>query len=61
MLEYKGYKASVIYDEQNKIYTGMVNNFKDVITFSGLSEDELEEEFHKSVENYIEWCKEEKD
>lgn len=61
MLEYKGYKASVIYDEQNKIYTGMVTNIKDVITFSGLSEDELEEEFHKSVEDYIEWAKEGKD
>ena len=59
--DYKGYKASVMCDEDNKIFTGMVTNSREVITFSGLSEDELEKEFHKSVEDYLEWCKEDEE
>ena len=46
------------YDEVNNIFTGMVINTRTVITFSGTSVKELEKEFKNSVEDYLEWCKE---
>lgn len=57
-MTYKGYVAKIEYDEDNNIFTGMVINTRTVITFSGLSVDELEKEFRNSVEDYLEWCKE---
>ena len=33
-------------------------NSRSVITFHGTTVDELEEEFHNSVNDYLEWCKE---
>lgn len=57
-MTYKGYVAKIEFDEDNNIFTGMVINTRTVITFSGLSVDELEKEFHNSVEDYLQWCKE---
>ena len=57
-MKYKGYVAKIEYDEDNRIFTGMVINTRTVITFSGTSVKELESEFKNSVEDYLEWCKE---
>ena len=57
-MKYKGYVAKIEYDEDNSIFTGMVINTRTVITFSGTSVKELETEFKNSVEDYLEWCKE---
>ena len=56
-MTYKGYVAKIEYDEDNNIFTGMVINTRTVITFSGTSVKELEDEFKNSVEDYLEWCK----
>ena len=57
-MTYKGYVAKIEYDEDNNVFTGMVINTRTVITFSGTSVQELEKEFKNSVEDYLEWCKE---
>ena len=57
-MTYKGYVAKIEYDEDNNVFTGMVINTRTVITFSGISVQELEKEFKNSVEDYLEWCKE---
>ena len=58
MMKYKGYIGKAEYDDENRIFSGMVVNTKTVITFHGYSVDELEREFRTSVDDYIKWCKE---
>ena len=58
MMNYKGYIGKVEYDDENRVFTGSVINVKTVITFHGSTVDELESEFRASVEDYLEWCKE---
>lgn len=58
MMTYKGYIGKVDYDDENRIFTGEVINTKAVITFHGTTVDELEKEFHNSVEDYLKWCAE---
>lgn len=57
-MNYKGYVGMVEYDEDQRIFTGTVINTKDVITFQSDSAKELEAEFQASVDDYLEWCKE---
>lgn len=58
MMNYKGYIAKIEYDDDNKVFSGEVINTRTVITFCGTSVSELETEFHNSVDDYIDWCKE---
>jgi len=58
MMEYKGYIGDVNFDSEAHLFHGEVMNTRDVITFQGKSVDELEKAFIDSVEDYIEWCKE---
>ena len=57
-MNYKGYVGVVEYDDEAKIFSGEVINTRTVITFQGTTVDELENEFHASVDDYLEWCKE---
>jgi len=58
MIEYKGYLGDVNFDSEAHLFHGEVINTRDVITFQGKSVDELEKAFIDSVEDYLEWCKE---
>lgn len=58
MMEYKGYIGKVEYDSDARVFTGIVINTRSVITFQGQSVDEIEREFHNSVDDYLNWCKE---
>ena len=55
---YKGFVGKIEYDDDFKIFTGSVINTQTVITFQGTSVDELQKEFHLSVDDYLEWCNE---
>ena len=44
-MEYKGYTGIVEYDEDAQIFSGMVINTRDVITFQGESVGELKKAF----------------
>lgn len=57
MMTYKGYLGNVEYDDDAKIFAGTVINTKTVITFQGTSVQELEDEFRNSIDDYLEWCK----
>lgn len=57
-MKYKGYTAQIEVDETAKILFGKVLDIKDVITFKGITVEELEQEFHNSVDDYLEWCAE---
>ena len=58
MMNYKGFIGAVEYDDSARIFFGEVINARTVITFQGSTVDELEKEFHASVDDYLEWCKE---
>lgn len=57
MLEYKGYRAQVEFDDSIRAFVGHVIDTRDQITFQATTVDELEAEFHRSVDDYLEWCK----
>lgn len=56
MMEYKGYIGKVEIDDEAGILYGEVINVRDVITFEGSSVDEIQEAFHESVDDYLEFC-----
>ena len=58
MMEYKGYHAEVVYDTYTNYWCGKLYGIRDLITFGGDTEKELEEDFHSAVDDYLEFCKE---
>lgn len=58
MIEYKGYIGAVDFDPEIDLFHGTVINTNDVITFYGASVSELRKEMEKSVEGYLEFCRE---
>ncbi len=58
MLKYKGYTGIVQFDDQAMIFHGEIVGLRDVITFRGMTPEELKQEFEKSIDGYLDWCKE---
>jgi len=58
MMEYKGYIGKVEIDDEAGILYGEVINVRDVITFEGVSVEEVQQAFHESVDDYLEFCAE---
>jgi predicted HicB family RNase H-like nuclease len=58
MMEYKGYLAEVAFDDEAQILHGEVVNTRDVITFQADAVAAIEQEFHKSVDVYLQFCRE---
>ena len=56
MMEHKGYKAQIEFDDGDDILHGRVINTRDVITFEGTTVDQLRRAFIDSVEDYLEFC-----
>ncbi|MDR9387543.1 MAG: type II toxin-antitoxin system HicB family antitoxin [Balneolaceae bacterium] len=59
MLNYKGYHGHVDFDEEAGLFHGEVLDLRDVITFQGKSVAELEQAFRDSIDDYLEFCKQE--
>jgi predicted HicB family RNase H-like nuclease len=58
MMEYKGYRGKVVFDEDALVYHGEVVNSRDVITFQATSLAELTQAFRDSVDDYLAFCAE---
>jgi predicted HicB family RNase H-like nuclease len=58
MLTYKGYVGAIELDRQAGILQGRVVGIRDVITFEAERADEIEREFHTSVDEYLAFCAE---
>ncbi len=56
MMEYKGYVAKVVFDDEAGIFHGEVINTRDVITFQGECVNDLRTALIDSVEDYLEFC-----
>jgi len=53
MMTYKGYTATVEFDDEAMVFSGEVVGIRDVITFQGKSVEELETAFRDSVDDYL--------
>ena len=60
MMEYRGYLATVEYDDSVGLLHGEVINAAPypIVTFEGSSVEELKREFRISIDDYLAWCKE---
>ena len=57
-MKYKGFIGHVEYDDEAKIFHGDIINTRAVITFQGITVDEIEQSFKDSIDDYLDWCKE---
>lgn len=55
---YKGYQASIEYNNEDKVFVGHVLNIQDSISFDGYSLAETIVYFHHSIDDYLEMCEE---
>ncbi len=56
-MTYKKYTGSVNYDSEDRIFFGRVLGINDIISYQGRSVDELENDFHGAVDDYLKLCK----
>lgn len=58
MLEYKGYHAEIVHNDETNYYCGRLYGIKDLVMFGGETEKEVEQDFYAAVDDYLEFCKE---
>lgn len=56
MMTYKGYTASIWFEADDHAFHGVVLGVRDVIHFSGVSVEEIEQAFHDSTDEYLTIC-----
>lgn len=57
-LSYRGYTATIEYDDNDKLWHGKFDKIHDMINFHSFKADEIEREFHNAVNDYLDFCKE---
>ena len=55
-MKYKGYTATIEYDEEEEAFHGRVNNITDLVIFYGRSVGELKRGMASSIEDYLALC-----
>ena len=58
LLRYKGYSARPEYSAEDRIFYGKILGISDLVDFQSESAKDLETEFHKAVDDYLEFCEE---
>lgn len=58
LLHYKGYTARPEYSAEDRVFYGTILGISDMVDFHSDSAKDLEEEFHKAVDDYLEFCAE---
>lgn len=56
-LTYKGYRGSVSFSGEDKVFYGKVLGIRDSVSFEGTDVKQLEEDFHNVVDDYLDACK----
>lgn len=57
-LTYKNYHGTVEYSQEEDCFYGKVKNIKSLLSYEGDSVDELEEDFHSVIDEYLADCEE---
>lgn len=55
---YKGYTAKSEYSPKDRIFYGKILGISDLVDFQSENAKELEHEFHRAVDDYLEFCEE---
>ncbi|EEZ79663.1 type II toxin-antitoxin system HicB family antitoxin [uncultured Candidatus Thioglobus sp.] len=58
IIEYKDYIGSVEYSNEDKCFFGKLEMIDDLVTFEATNVDDLESNFKRSVDDYINTCME---
>lgn len=58
ILKYKGYEAYIVYHFWDDIYYGWILDINDLVDFIAESSDDIENQFHSAVDDYITFKKE---
>ena len=56
-IEYKGYIGSIEYSAEDKCFFGKLEMIDDLVTFEADNAQELEDNFHTAVDDYLETCR----
>ena len=56
-IEYKGYIGSIEYSAEDKCFFGKLEMIDDLVTFEATNAQDLEDNFHTVVDDYLETCK----
>ena len=56
-ITYKGFRARVEFDAEDRLFVGHLAGINDVIGFHADTVDALEAAFHAAVEDYVETCR----
>ena len=55
-LEYKNYRGSIEYSEDDKCLFGQVQGIRSLILYEGQTLEELEADFRGAIDDYLELC-----
>ena len=55
-MQYKGYVGSVEFSEEDGIFFGKVLGIRSLISYDGKNAQELVEDFHGAVDDYLAMC-----
>ncbi len=56
-IEYNGYIGSIEYSPEDKCFFGKLEMIDDLVTFEATNAEELENNFHNAVDEYLATCK----
>lgn len=56
MMEYKGYVGSAEFSAEDGVFFGKVQGVGTLISYEGTSVDQLTEDFHSAVDDYLDVC-----
>ncbi len=56
-MSHKGYTARVEYDERDNIFVGRILGIRSIISFHGVTVEELRAEFEHAIKDYLADCK----
>ena len=59
LMKYKDYYGSVEFSEEDGIFFGKVQGVRSLISYEGRTADELVNDFHGAVDEYLEECERE--
>jgi predicted HicB family RNase H-like nuclease len=58
LLRYKGYSTRPEYSAEDHVFYGKILGINDLVDFQSENAKELENEFHKAVDDYLDFCQE---
>ena len=56
VLEYKGYFTRVEYSTEDRVLHGRIEGIQDLVNFECDQVDQVEEQFHEAVDDYLAYC-----